>query len=75
MVDVIRKERPFPIDSEPITGPVVSAPEAKRPKKDEDVLPPANHLASILSRIQSSGTSSSNLTINTGNVYYYDGKK
>ncbi len=62
------KKRSFPIDSKPIAGPVVSAREAKRPKTDEDVPPSANHLASILSRIQSSGTSSINLS-------YYDGKK
>ncbi len=69
------KKRRFPIDSKPIAGPVVSAREAKRPKTDEDVPPPADHLASILSRIQSSGTSSINLTINTGNVSFYGGKK
>ncbi len=61
--------------SKPIAGPVVTAREAKRPKTDEDVPPPADHSASILSRIQSSGTSSINLTINTGNVSYYDGIK
>ncbi len=70
------KNRPFPIHSKTDRGPpVVSAREAKRPKTDEDVPPPADHLASILSRIQNSGTSSINLTINTGNVSYYDGKK
>ncbi len=41
------KKHPFPIDSEPIAGPVVSAREAKCPKTDEDVPPPADHLASI----------------------------
>ncbi len=64
----MKRKRPFPIDSKPIAGPVVSAREAKRPKTDEDVPPPADHLTSILSRIQSSGTSSINLS-------YYDGKK